>query len=177
MTESQPFQISKNVLTRQTHHYLLMYVMKSRLSSQTWTRKQIQYYLSLRIFLISSSQLPDLTKIPNTDSQAQPFVSRTKPNSESQSQSDSTSNHLLTFETLPAEQNIDTHSNEFRASQSSKKSKTTKHLTLFTGSCILKNVETRFLDQNMRVKHFKNAKIDTLKDALTYQSTRRLCYM
>ena len=74
---------------------------------------------------------------------------------------------MLTSETLPGEQNIDTHSKEFRANQSPKKPKTTKHLTLITGSCILKNVETRFLDQNIRVKHFKDAKIDTLKDAST----------
>ena len=43
----------------------------------------------------------------------------------------------------------------------------TTRLTFIAGSCILKHVETKFLDENVRIKHFKNAKIDTLKDKLS----------
>ena len=43
----------------------------------------------------------------------------------------------------------------------------TTRLTFITGSCILKHVKTKFLDENVRIKHFKNAKIDTLKDKLS----------
>ena len=43
------------------------------------------------------------------------------------------------------------------------KQRVKQDLTLITGSCIVRGIETRFLDENVRVKHFKNAKIDDLK--------------
>ena len=43
------------------------------------------------------------------------------------------------------------------------KQRVKQDLTLITGSCILRGIETRFLDENVRVKHFKNAKIDDNK--------------
>ena len=42
-----------------------------------------------------------------------------------------------------------------------------RDLTFITGSGILKSIDTKFLSQNVRVKSFQNAKIDSLKDKLT----------
>lgn len=42
-----------------------------------------------------------------------------------------------------------------------------RNLTFITGSCILKNIETRFLDENVRLKSFQNAITENPKDSLT----------
>lgn len=46
-------------------------------------------------------------------------------------------------------------------------------LTFITGSCILKGIETKFLDETVRVKSFKNAKIEDLHGALTKMDLSR----
>ena len=48
-----------------------------------------------------------------------------------------------------------------------------QNLTFITGSCILKNIETRFLDENVRIKSFRKAKIENLKDSLTQMDLSR----
>ena len=58
-------------------------------------------------------------------------------------------------------------SNEPPQRDQNKSDKTKKaDLTLITGSNILRGIETKFLAENVRVKSYKSAKIDTLKDAL-----------
>lgn len=54
-----------------------------------------------------------------------------------------------------------------QTSESTHRLYTNKPFTFITGSCILRNIETKFLDQNVRVKTFKNVKIDTLNSALS----------
>ena len=46
-------------------------------------------------------------------------------------------------------------------------------LTLITGSCILKGIETKHLADKVRVKSFKSAKIDDLKDSLSKMDLSR----
>ena len=48
-----------------------------------------------------------------------------------------------------------------------------QNLTFITGSCILKNIETRCLDENVRIKSFRKAKIENLKDSLTQMDLSR----
>ena len=58
-------------------------------------------------------------------------------------------------------------SNEPPQRDQNKSDKTkTADLTLITGSNILRGIETKFLAENVRIKSYKSAKIDTLKDAL-----------
>ena len=48
-----------------------------------------------------------------------------------------------------------------------------RDLTFVTGSCLLKAIETKFLDQNVRVKSYQNAKIDDLQDSLSNMDLSR----
>ena len=48
-----------------------------------------------------------------------------------------------------------------------------RNLTLITGSCILKHVETRFLADNVRVKSYPQAKIETLEENITNMDLSR----
>lgn len=46
-------------------------------------------------------------------------------------------------------------------------------LTFITGSCILKGIETKYLADKVKVKSFKSAKIDDLKDSLSKMDLSR----
>ena len=48
-----------------------------------------------------------------------------------------------------------------------------KDLTFITGSCLLKTIETRFLDENVRVKSYYKAKIETLQENLSEMDLSR----
>ena len=48
-----------------------------------------------------------------------------------------------------------------------------RDLTFITGSGILKSIDTKLLSQNVRVKSFQNAKIDSLKDKVTNMGLSR----
>ena len=48
-----------------------------------------------------------------------------------------------------------------------------RNLTLITGSCILKHVEIRFLADNVRVKSYPQAKIETLEENITNMDLSR----
>ena len=48
-----------------------------------------------------------------------------------------------------------------------------RDLTLVTGSCILRTIETRFLAENTRVKSFNKAKIETLEEKLSNMDLSR----
>ena len=64
-------------------------------------------------------------------------------------------------------QNEQDNLNEPPHRDQNKSDKTKKaDLTLITGSNILRGIETKFLAENVRIKSYKSAKIDTLKDAL-----------
>ena len=51
--------------------------------------------------------------------------------------------------------------------------KSKKDLTFITGSCLLKTIETRFLDENVRVKSYYKAKIETLQENLSEMDLSR----
>lgn len=48
-----------------------------------------------------------------------------------------------------------------------------RDLTFITGSSTLKSIETKYLAENVRVKHLKNAKIDSFKEALARMDLSR----
>ena len=48
-----------------------------------------------------------------------------------------------------------------------------RDLTLVTGPCILRTIETRFLSENARVKSFYQAKIETLEEKLSHMDLSR----
>ena len=48
-----------------------------------------------------------------------------------------------------------------------------RELTFLTGSCLLKNIKSRFLHEKTRIKTFRNAKIAQLKETLTKMDLRR----
>ena len=48
-----------------------------------------------------------------------------------------------------------------------------RDLTLITGSCLLKGIETRFLDENIRVKSYRNAKIKHVQGSIAKMDLSR----
>ena len=54
------------------------------------------------------------------------------------------------------------HSNNKR----NEKPQPKRDLTFITGSCILKGIDAKFLDRNVRVKSFREAKIENLHESL-----------
>ena len=80
--------------------------------------------------------------------------------------------------TEPNSDTVITISDDDESDQSSKSQKNsakqqTRNLTLITGSCIMKHVETRFLADNVRIKTFAQAKIETLKENITKMDLSR----
>ena len=48
-----------------------------------------------------------------------------------------------------------------------------RDLTFVTGSCLLKAIDTKFLDENVRVKSYQNAKIEDLQESLSSMDLSR----
>ena len=67
----------------------------------------------------------------------------------------------------------DDESEQAFTSQKKTATQNPRNLTLITGSCILKHVETRFLADNVRVKSYPQAKIETLEENITNMDLSR----
>ena len=75
--------------------------------------------------------------------------------------------------TPPRNHNVNSTQENRNPVQEKQKPLPKRDLTFITGSGILKSIDTKFLSQNVRVKSFQNAKIDSLKDKLTNMDLSR----